>query len=119
MTWGDLFLYLSQHPVLSLGLLAFLIATRMAVFTKAGRPFWAALIPLYAEWTFAKVAGAPGVLGLLLWVPVVNLFAWLGLNMGLAKRFGRSPLFGLGLTFVNPVFMPMLAFGRSRYRLLP
>lgn len=118
MTWGDLFLFLSQHPVLTLGAFVFLLATRIAVYGKAGRPFWAALLPLYSEWTFAKIAGAPGVVGLLLWVPLVNLFAWFALNLGLAKRFGRSPLFGLGLTFFNPIFMPMLAFGSSRYRLV-
>jgi hypothetical protein len=117
MSWGQLFLILSQHPVLAIGGLVFLFAARIALYAKAGHSFLSALIPFYAEWTFARIAGAPGLLGLLLWVPVLNVLAWFALNFGLARRFGRSPLFALGLVFVNPVFMPVLAFGSSRYRL--
>ncbi len=117
MSWGDLFLFLSQHPVLFFGGLVFLLAARIALYAKAGHSFFAALIPFYAEWTFAKIAGAPGVMGLLLWVPLLNVLAWFALNFGLARKFGRSPLFALGLVFVNPIFMPILAFGSSRYRL--
>lgn len=118
MSWGDLFLLLSRHPVLMLGGLMFLYAARMAVHVKAGRSWWSALVPLYAEWTFARIAGAPGVMGLLLWVPVINLLAWLALNLGLSRHFGRSPLFALGLCVANPLFLPVLAFGSSRYRLV-
>jgi hypothetical protein len=117
MSWGDLFLFLSQHPVSFFGGLVFLFAARIALYAKAGHSFFSALIPFYAEWTFARIAGAPGLMGLLLWVPVINVLAWFALNFGVARKFGRSPLFALGLVFVNPVFMPVLAFGSSRYRL--
>lgn len=117
MNWGDLFLFLSQHPVLFLGGLVFLFAARISLYAKAGRSALSALIPFYAEWTLARIAGAPGLVGLLLWVPVINVLAWIALNFALARRFGRSPLFALGLCFVNPIFMPVLAFGSSRYRL--
>ena len=117
MSWGDLFLFLSQHPFAALAAVVFLFAARIALYSKAGHSFFSALIPFYAEWTFARIAGAPGLLGLLLWVPVVNVLAWIALNFGVARRFGRSPLFALGLVFFNPIFMPVLAFGSSRYRL--
>ena len=117
MSWGDLFLFFSQHPVLAIGGLVFLFAARIALYAKAGHSFFSALIPFYAEWTFARIAGAPGLVGLMLWVPVLNVLAWIALNFGLAKRFGRSPLFALGLCVFNPIFMPVLAFGSSRYRI--
>lgn len=106
MSWGDLFLLLSQHPVLALGALVFLFAARIALYAKAGHSFFSAVIPFYAEWTLARIAGAPGLMGLLLWVPVLNVFAWFALHFGVAR-----------LCFMNPVFMPVLAFGSSRYRL--
>ncbi len=117
MTWGDVFQFLSQHPVLFIGGLIFVIAARMSLYAKAGKPAWAALIPFYAEWTFAKIVGAPGVMGLLLWVPLINFMVWFAFNFGLARKFGKSPLYALGLCFFNPIFMPMLAFGSARYRL--
>lgn len=117
MSWGDLFLILSQHPVLAVGGLIFLFVARIALYAKAGKSFLSAVIPFYAEWTFARIAGAPGLMGLLLWVPVINVLAWFALNFGLARKFGKTPLYALGLVFVNPIFMPVLAFGSSRYRL--
>ena len=65
----------------------------------------------------ARVAGQPWWMGLLLFVPFINVLAYFALSMATAKRFGRGPLFGLGLTFASPIFMPILAFGGSRYRL--
>ena len=118
MSWGTLLLYLSQHPVLVLGAVVFFYVARVALYAKAGHSFFSAVIPFYAEWTLARIAGAPGLMGLLLWVPFLNVLAWIALNFGVARRFGRSPLFALGLCFVNPVFMPVLAFGSSRYRLV-
>jgi hypothetical protein len=117
MSWGQLFLFLSQHPVLVVSALIFFFAARITLYAKAGHSFFSALIPIYSEWTYARIAGAPGVMGLLLWVPVINVLAWFAFNFGVARKFGRSPLYALGLSFVNPVFMPVLAFGSSRYRL--
>jgi len=33
----------------------------------------------------------------------------------IAKRFGKSSRFGLGLTFLSFVFLPILAFSSARY----
>jgi hypothetical protein len=108
---------LQNHPVLLGALFVFLIAAQWKVFSKAGQPGWAVLVPVYGQIVHARVAGLPWWVGLLLFAPVVNLLALLALSFGTAKRFGRGPLFGLGLTFFSPIFTPILAFGSSRYRL--
>ena len=65
MSWGDLFLFLWQHPVLAIGGVVFRFAARIALYAKAGHSFISALIPFYAEWPFARIAGAPGPLVML------------------------------------------------------
>lgn len=107
---------LQGHPWLVLGFLAFLLLSQGVLYAKARQPGWAVLIPIYSQVVFARVAGKPWWVGLLLFVPIINLLAMFLLSMEIARRFGRGPLFGLGLVFASPVFLPVLAFGSSRYR---
>ena len=44
-------------------------------------------------------------------VTIINLI----MNIKLSERFGHGVLFGLGLTFLTPVFTMILAFGSSDY----
>lgn len=108
---------LQNHPYLLGALFVFLIASQWTVFSKAGQPGWAVLVPIYGQIVHARVAGKPWWMGLLLLVPFVNVLAHFVLSMSIARRFGRGPLFGLGLTFASPIFTPVLAFSSNRYRL--
>ena len=44
-------------------------------------------------------------------ITIINLL----MNIKLSERFGHGILFGLGLTFLTPVFTMILAFGSSDY----
>ncbi len=48
-------------------------------------------------------------------VPLVNLYALYRIHVGVARAFGKGVGFGLGLTFLAPVFFPLLGFGDYRY----
>jgi hypothetical protein len=85
------------------------------VFTKAGRNGWEVLIPLYDFVVMCEIAGQPAWLVLLLFVPVAGPVLWIVVCMELAKSFGRTSLFGLGLAFAPFVFGPILGFGGSVY----
>jgi hypothetical protein len=86
------------------------------VFRKAGRSGAAAFVPIYNLIVLLDIAGKP------LWwvvftpVPVVNVVLGARLGVALADRFGRGRLFGLGLFFLGPLFLPLLAFSDLRYR---
>jgi hypothetical protein len=108
---------LQNHPFALVALCVLLVSAQWTVFAKAGQPGWAVLIPIYGQIVMARVAGKPGWMGLLLFLPFINVLALFALSMSIARRFGRGPLFGLGLTFASPIFTPILAFGGSRYRL--
>ena len=60
------------------------------VFTKAGKPGWAAIIPFYNLYILLKVAGRPGWWLLLFFVPFLNIVILILVNMDIARAFGKS-----------------------------
>ena len=93
-----------------------IIASLWMVFTKAGQPGWAAIIPIYNLYILTKIAGRPGWWVLLVFIPLVNIVIAVILSIDVAKSFGRGVGFGIGLCFLGLVFYPILAFGRDTYR---
>jgi hypothetical protein len=93
-----------------------LIAGYWKVFEKAGEPGWAAIVPIYNLYVMLKIAGKPAWWLLLMLIPFVNLVIAIMVNLEIAKRFGKSDGFGIGLTFLSFVFYPMLGFGDAVYQ---
>lgn len=54
------------------------------------------------------------IIGFLLFLVAVIYFVIL-MNVSLAKSFGKSTGFALGLIFLSPIFLCILAFGDSKY----
>src|SRR6195256_1051104 len=71
-------------------LIILLIAAIWKVFSKAGQPGWAAIIPIYNLYVMCKVAGRPGWWLLLMLIPLVNFIIAIILNVDIAKRFGKG-----------------------------
>ncbi len=85
------------------------------VFTKAGKPGWACLIPVYDYLVGLKIIGKPWWWVILLFIPFVNLiFMIWGINL-LAKSFGKKADFTIGLLLLPWIFFPILGFGKSEY----
>lgn len=84
------------------------------VFTKAGQPGWAAIIPIVNLFFLCKVAGRPGwwVLLLLICFPIF----WIIICIDVAKRFGKGGGFAVGLIFLGIIFYPILGFGSAQYQ---
>ncbi|WP_370325116.1 DUF5684 domain-containing protein [Euzebya sp.] len=98
-----------------LAIFVLFIAAGWKLLTKAGEPGWKVLIPIYNYWTFAEISGRPGWWALLFLIPIVNIVIGVILAMDLAKSFGKDPAFGIGIAFLSIIFIPILAFGDSRY----
>lgn len=106
-------------PILSFAGLAMtllMVASMWKVFTKAGRPGWASLIPIYNTVVMLEIAGKPAWWFLLFFIPVVNLIVSVVLFFALAAAFNKSSAFGLGLMLLGIIFFPLLAFGDAEYR---
>jgi hypothetical protein len=110
--------WLLQHPWLLLTVTGFTLTGMWLTFEKARQPGWAALIPIYNLIVLARVAGAPMWTVLMYFVPVLNVFTALAHAFLVARRFGKTPLFGLGLFFFAFLFWPILGMGSARYRLV-
>jgi hypothetical protein len=93
-----------------------LIAAIWKVFSKAGQPGWAAIIPIYNVYIMCKVAGRPGWWVLLMLIPFVNLIIAIILNIDIAKRFGKGVGFAIGMIILPFIFWPILGFGSAQYQ---
>lgn len=92
------------------------IVAMWKIFSKAGEPGWAAIVPLYNAYVLYKIAFGNGWFFLLTFVPFVNFVMVIMLCFKLASAFGRGIGFGFGLLFLQPIFMLILAFGSAEYQ---
>ncbi len=101
--------------VIYLGLVVFMIASMWKVFTKAGQPGCAILIPIYNMYIMLKIAGKPDWWLLLMFIPIVNIIVGIIAVVSLAANFGKGVGFAIGLILLPMVFYPILAFGDAKY----
>src|SRR5256714_15212112 len=93
-----------------------LIVAMWKVFTKAGQPGWASIIPIYNLYIWCKIVGRPGWWILLMLIPFVNIIVGIILCIDMAKSFGKGAGFGIGLAFLGIIFLPILGFGSAKYQ---
>ena len=91
------------------------IAGMWKVFTKAGKPGWASIIPIYNVVVLLQIAGKPIWWIVLLFIPIVNFVIAVMVMISLAKAFGKGTGFALGLLFLSPIFIPILGFSDAQY----
>src|SRR5437667_12417577 len=82
-----------------------IIAAWWKIFSKAGQPGWAAIIPIYNWIVWCKIVGRPAwwVLLLLICFPIFFII----LSIDLAKSFGKGVGFAIGLILVSIIFFPI------------
>lgn len=92
------------------------IAAQWRIYEKAGKPGWAAIIPIYNIIVLMEIIGKPWWwLLLILFPPTAFIFAIWSANL-LSKSFGQGVGFTIGLLLVGIIFYPMLAFGNYEYK---
>ncbi len=102
--------------VLMLGIVIFLVASLWKLYTKAGEPGWAAIVPIYNFITLLKIAGQPLWMIILFFIPIANIYALIVTWHGVSKRFGKDTGFTVGLILLGFVFIPILAWGDAQYQ---
>jgi uncharacterized protein DUF5684 len=101
--------------VIFLVILLFYLVATWRIFTKAGKPGWAVIIPIYSTIVMLGIVGRPWWWLLLLLIPFVNIVIGIIIINDLSKSFGHGLGYTLGLLFLSIIFIPVLGYGGSRY----
>ena len=108
--------------ILWAAVLIFMLFVMWRVFQKAGKPGWAAIIPIYNTLVLLDIAGKPWwwiFVFLLGAIPVVGyilvLVVMILIYYSVAVNFGKGGGFTVGLVLLPIVFFPILAFGSAEY----
>jgi hypothetical protein len=102
--------------VIQLVLVIALLAGLWKTFEKAGKPGWAAIVPIYNGIVLLQIAGKPIWWIILMLIPCVNIVIAILVGIEVAKNFGKGTGFGLGLGLLSFIFYPILGFGDARYQ---
>src|SRR6185437_4476745 len=94
--------------VVYLIIIAVVLAGTWKVYTKAGKPGWACLIPIYNIIVLLEIVGKPIWWFLLFLIPCVNFVFIIWTYNLLSKSFGKSEGFTVGLILLGPIFMCIL-----------
>lgn len=99
--------------VVVIGILS--IVAMWKIFTKAGKPGWASIVPIYNIVVMFQISGLNPWLILLFLIPFANIVIMIMMYVKLAKAFDKGTGFALGLIFLNTIFVLILGFGNSKY----
>ena len=105
--------------LIALAIFVAIIVAMWKIFTKAGQPGWACLIPIYNIIVLLQIVGKPVWWIILFIIPIANFIVAILIYIELAKVFGKSAGFGIGLLFLPFVFFPILGFGDAQYTAPP
>src|SRR5690242_20250063 len=67
-----------------------MVVSLWMVFSKAGQPGWAAIIPILNLYFLVKVSGRPGWWILLYLIPIVSIIISILVSLDVAKNFGKG-----------------------------
>lgn len=102
--------------LVELAIAILILAGMWKMFVKAGKPGWAAIIPIYNMIVILEIVGRPIWWILLLLIPCVNIVVSIIVFIDLAKSFGKDALFGILLWLFGFIFIPVLGFGSAKYQ---
>src|SRR5690606_10731419 len=84
-----------------LGIAIISIIGMWKVFEKAGKPGWAAIIPIYNIYVMIEIVGKPGIWLLWCLIPCVNWIFIIWLFNLISKSYGKSEGFTVGLLLLG------------------
>jgi len=112
--------FIGTFFVIWLAVIVFMIIVNWKMFTKAGKPGWASIIPIYNIIVLFEIIGYKWYYIFLLFLGVIPVIGQIALilfvisySIKLAKSFGQGVGFGIGLWLVNPIFVAIIAFSKD------
>ena len=103
------------YVIIAIFFYVLLIIAEWKILTKAGEAGWKSLIPFLNLYVIFKIVYGKGIKFLLLLVPILDIVVAIMFPFRLAKVFGKSSGFGVGLLLLPNIFTLVLAFGSAEY----
>ncbi|MFY7742452.1 MAG: DUF5684 domain-containing protein [Flavobacterium sp.] len=91
-----------------IGVIVVLLASQWKIFSKAGKPGWACLIPIYSTIVLLEIIKKPVWWIFMFLIPLVNIYFFIVAMNELSKSFGKSTGFTVGLLLLPFIFYPIL-----------
>ncbi|CAN5398960.1 hypothetical protein BH09BAC6_BH09BAC6_07420 [soil metagenome] len=100
-------------PILIIAVIT--VVGKWKIYEKAGKPGWAAIIPVYTWIVMLEIVGKPIWWIFLFFIPCVNIIFMIWTINLLSKSFGQTEGFTIGLILLGFIFYPILGFGNYQY----
>ena len=97
-------------------IMVFFLICYWKIFVKAGKPGWAAIIPIYSAIVLLEIVGKPTWWIILMFLPLVNIVIAIMVVHELSLSFGQGVGMTLLLVFLPFIGLPVLAFGDAKYQ---
>ena len=105
--------------IIILAIFVLQIVANWKLYTKAGKPGWASIVPIYNQYVLFEIVGMKGWYVFLAFIPFVGAIIVTIMNYiayyKLAICFGKDSGYGIGMIFLPFIFGLMLAFGDATY----
>lgn len=115
MSSGPFMVFFLMFLLFNIAVALIMVVSLWKIFTKAGKPGWASIIPIYNVIVILDIVKRPTWWVVLFFVPFVNIVIMFMVFYDLSKSFGKDIGYAIGLTFVPIIFLPMLGLGKSTY----
>ncbi len=103
--------------IATLAVAVFMTIVLWKIYTKAGKPGWAAIVPIYNIIVMLEIVKLDWWhILIMLFVPFAAIVYSILIPIKLAKAFGKSAGFGVFAIFFSIIAYPILAFGSATYQ---
>lgn len=89
------------------------IVSTWKLFTKANKPGWAAIVPIYNTIVMLEIVGRPMWWLIMFFISPVNIVFGVMLYIDLAKSYGKDAGWGVLTVFFPIVMLPIMAFNKT------
>ncbi len=106
---------MDSFTLLEILAIALVFTAYWRLFEKAGKPGWAAVVPIYNVIVLLDLVKRPRWWAIFFFLPLANIVVSIVVHIELARCFGKTPLFGLGMALFPVIFVSILGFGEASY----
>lgn len=83
------------------------------LFTKAGKPGWAAIVPFYNVLVMCEIAGRPAWWLAMMFIPIANIIFGIMLTIDFVKSYGKDMTFAVLTVLFSFIMLPIMAFDKN------